>query len=358
MRCPDQGQLLLYLEKVLSPEESAYIEDHLMTCPMCSRALEEVEQSLIFTQTRMKVLAGSGQDMPLHGQEESWQHIASQMKKQQKGAFFMRFKKMAVAAAIIMALILVASNPAAQTVAANFLKVFRVQQVDTISITPNDIASIEQALQKGNESIQLDKFGKFETVGKAEHQSLKYEDLSQLGFSAKLPDNLNQAEAAYFLQKVPEVAFTPDTESVNEFIQALGSDYLLPDSLNGQTLRIKVGDSLEINTKDYRLLQVPAPELEVPAGVEVAEAARAMVALPIWPENIRQQLDAVNDWEHTLLIPGENSEKVNINGQDAVMLKDNQHEVLIWQENGMLYSLENASPDRQVDLISIAQSLR
>ena len=357
MKCPDQGQLLLYLEKELSPEENISIESHLRICQFCSQGLEDVQQHLTFTTKRMNLLADPGQKITIQSQDEVWNQVNRRLKRIQKGTTIMRFKKMAVAAAIIMALVLVASNPSAQTVAANFLKVFRIQQVDTISITPADIASIEQALQNGDANLNLDKFGKFETLGKGERSSLKYEELTQIGFPVKLPGNLDQEEAAFSLQKAPVVAVTPDIYMVNEFIKALGSDYLLPDSLNGQTLRIKIGECLEINTQDFRLLQVPSPELEVPAGVDVNEVAQAMVALPIWPENIRRQLDAVNDWEHTLLIPGENSEKVKINGQDAVLLKDNNNEALIWQENGILYTLENTS-DKELDLAAIAQSLR
>jgi hypothetical protein len=44
------------------------------------------------------------------------------------------------------------------------------------------------------------------------------------------------------------------------------------------------------------------PVVEVPTGVNVKKVAQAMVALPIWPDNIRTQLESVGDWEHTLLI--------------------------------------------------------
>ncbi len=356
MKCLKQGQLLLYLEKELPLEENSLIEAHLKTCPFCSRALEDVKQHLDFTQSKIKVLAEPEAHIPVHGQEEVWLNLNSQVKTKQRGAAIMRFKKMAVAAVVIMALVLVGSNPSAQTVAANFLKVFRVQKVDTISLTPEDMSSIEQALQKGNTDINIDKFGKFETVGKAERINIKYDEIANLAFKPKLPVD-NQDGADYYLQKSPEITFTPDIDKVNAFIESLGSEYLLPKALDGQPLRIKDSECLEMRTKDFVLTQIPTPELEVPAGVDVNEVAKAMVALPIWPENIRRQLDAVNDWEHTLLIPSENSEKVDINGQDGVLLKYNHGEVLIWQENGILYSMEDISAD-PVDLIAAAKSLR
>lgn len=356
MKCPKQGQLLLYLEKALPLEETRLIEAHLKTCPFCSRALKDAKQHLVFTQSRMKVLAEPEADIPVHGQEEVWRSLNKQVRTKQRGAAIMKFKKMAVAAAVIMALVLVGSNPSAQTVAANLLKVFRVQKVDTISLTPEDMSSIEQALQKGNTDINIDNFGKFETVGKAERINIKRDEIANLAFKPKLPAD-NQDGADYYLQKTPEITFTPDIDKVNAFIKSLGSDYLLPKALDGQPLRIKASECLEMRTQDYILTQVPTPELEAAAGVDVNEAAKAMVALPIWPENIRRQLDAVNDWEHTLLIPSENSEKVDINGQDGVLLKYNHGEVLIWQENGILYNMENNSAN-PVDLITAAKSLR
>ena len=95
----------------------------------------------------------------------------------------------------------------------------------------------------------------------------------------------------------------------------------------------------------------------MPEGVSVKDVARAMVALPIWPDNVRTQLESVGDWEHTLLIPDENSKKVSINGTKGVFLDHETYRILIWQEDGMLYILQSQNKD-EADLVAIAESLR
>jgi hypothetical protein len=81
-----------------------------------------------------------------------------------------------------------------------------------------------------------------------------------------------------------------------------------------------------------------------------------MVGLPIWPEDVKRQLEAVSDWEHTLLIPAnEGAKKVKVRGQDGVYLEESRSQLLIWEDNGILYFL---SSDSHADLLAIAESLR
>jgi hypothetical protein len=65
----------------------------------------------------------------------------------------------------------------------------------------------------------------------------------------------------------------------------------------------------------------PAPEVQVPSGIDVEDVAGALVILPLWPEGVKRQLQAVDDWQHTLVVPGENVEKVTVRGHDAVLSK-------------------------------------
>jgi len=360
MKCPDQGQLLLFVEKELSPDDNKSIIAHLAACPLCSRAVEQVQYNLAFSSDKLSLLIPSSPDVQMFGQDDVWRSIQHRLKantNDKRRLSIMRLKKIAATAAVVMALVLVGSIPGVQTAAANFLQVFRVQKVDTVIFTPGDMASIEQALNQGNGSLNLDCFGKIETVGKDEKISLGTGDLANLGFAVKFPANLKESEAVCSLEKIPVMQIAPDVKKVNVFIQSLGSTNLLPESLDGQTFSIKMGDTLTIDCPNYSLYQGKAPQLEVPAGVEVKEVARTLVSLPIWPDNIKRQLEAINDWEHTLVIPGENSQKVNVNGQDGILLSENNHRILIWQENGMLYFLQNKAGNNS-DLVEIAQSLR
>ena len=358
MICPDEGRLLLYLEGELTPEENEAIMTHLASCSRCLHHLNQVENNLLFTRQSLTCLVEESKQAEPSGQTRVWENVKSHSLNQRKELSRMKIKKTVIAAVIVLAIGLLGSNPSVQTAAANFLQVFRVQQVDVLTIGPNDMAQIENALRQGNQSLDLENFGSIQSVGKNEERILTAKELNSLAFQVKLPAVMEDREAEYNLQKVPAVEFRPRVENVNKFLAALGSEYKLPIGLDGQLCRITLGDTLTVRYPDLLLYQAPSPQIEVPAGVSVKEVARAMVALPVWPENIRRQLEAVNDWEHTLLIPaGNNAQKASINGHSAVLLNETNQRALIWQDNGILYLLEDQS-EKQLDLVKIAESLR
>lgn len=359
MICPDEGRLLLYLEGELSPAENQAIMTHLASCSLCLQRLNEVENNLLFSHRTLACIAENNQHAKPQGQIEVWENVKSHGLKQRKEQNRMKLKKTAIAAVIVLAIGILGSVPSVRTATANLLQVFRVQQVDTLTIEPNDMMQIENALRQGDQNLNLESFGSIQCIGENEERSLQPDELTNLAFQVKLPAQMAGTEAAYSLQKMPVIALRPKVENVNRFLATLDSEYKLPKSLDGQLCRISMGDALTVSYPDLQLYQGPSPQIEVPDGVSVEEVARAMVALPIWPENVKRQLEAVNDWEHTLLIPSsEQAQKVQINGKNGVLLNENGHRALIWQDQDILYMLEDQSSDKQQDLVKIAESLR
>lgn len=105
------------------------------------------------------------------------------------------------------------------------------------------------------------------------------------------------------------------------------------------------------------MAQCEAPRVEVPDDVDVAQVRAALLSLPFWPEQVRSQLEAVEDWQHTLVIPAENVTRVNIRGNSGVLSAEGNSQQLIWLEGGMLYYLEK-DLKQDADLKEIAESLR
>lgn len=358
MNCPNQGKLLMYLEGALDYKENTIIHEHLASCTRCSQELNELQEDLNFTREKLLSLVNSYKQADVAGQDRLWNIIRRNLTSYRKGIIMIKLKKLAIAAVIVLSIGLVGSMPAVQTMAANFLQVFRVQQVDTIAISPTDMAKIERSLTQGNQRLDIENFGKMEAKGKHQRQELQEDELQQLGFSVKLPALLASDKVEYNLDKYPVMEITPKAEKVNDLLAELGSQYKLPEALDGQVCRITMGDAL-VSSYENKIVFVQAsvPQVEVPTGVDVQEVAQAMVGLPIWPEDVRRQLEAINDWEHTLLIPAENAQKVTVNGNKAVLLDNKLAPTLIWQDNGMIYSIEDDS-GQKIDLVKIAQSLR
>lgn len=359
MNCPNEGQLLLYVEKQLTDDEYSMIAAHVRTCVHCSKTVEEIRQTLNFTCMRMLPVDEPVISEPVPGQERIWENINRHLNTNKREGLKMKIKRVSIAAAVVLALVMVGSIPSVQDAAANFLQVFRVQKVDTLTLSPADMNQIEQAVREGTngQSIDLESFGTINVEGQQQESTVSYDQLGSLGFACKLPGSIDPSQGQYTLQSMPTVEITPDVEKVNAFISALGSSQLLPEALDGKTFQIKMGKCLVASYGDFRLIQGPSPELEAPGDVKVSELAEAMVALPIWPDNVRRQLESVSDWQHTLLIPGENNEKVKVDGEDAVLMKDKSNNILIWQDNGMVYTLEDCS-GKNLNLVEIAESMR
>ncbi|HPF20725.1 MAG TPA: DUF4367 domain-containing protein [Syntrophomonas sp.] len=357
MKCPDEGKLLLYLENQLSQDEYQDTANHLTNCSVCSARLAELRENYDFTAHNLAGLWENQKSAPVTGQQKVWQQIQTQQQFNKRGVRAMKTKKFAIAAALVLALTAIGSMPAIQTAAANLLQIFRVEQVDTLTMTPGDIQKIEQAIYDGAGSIDIEDFGSVQSVGESGAYKIESQDLAGLDFPVKVPSLTDESATAYSLQKTPSIEVRPKVESVNELLKMLGSSYKLPAALDGQICKFKMGDALVSTYHDYELIQGPVPEIEVPDGVNVKEVARAMVALPIWPENIRTQLESVGDWEHTLLIPDENPQKVSINGTQGVLLDHETNRALVWQEDGMLYILQSQL-EKADNLAAIAESLR
>jgi hypothetical protein len=95
------------------------------------------------------------------------------------------------------------------------------------------------------------------------------------------------------------------------------------------------------------LAQARSPEIQVPSGVDENAVRDALLSIPVLPENLRKQLAAINDWQHTLLVPNINGSttQVTVNGEEGVFIRSNagsghgQTNSLVWHDNGVIRML-------------------
>lgn len=353
--CPEEGQLLLFLEGELDDIMHRAMEDHIRNCPFCNKRKQMLEEDLVFTRQHLHDLYDNVERTASPNTRTWWPVVNRHRYMPKEEGRFMKFKRIGIAAVIVLSIGLVGSLPSVQALAQNLLQVFRVEQVDVITLGPQDMDQIQQALLQGETQLDIDAFGTIQTIGETEYTQLTLESLDKYPHPVLLPADVSAETAALIMQKVPVMEFAPAVDNLNRILQSMQSDYLLPEELDGETCRLKMGEVLELSAPSYTLVQCPAPEIEVPGGVNAKELAAAMVALPVWPEQVKRQLEAVDDWEHTLLIPAQDASKVKVRGQQGVLINDAWGSNLIWQEEGMLLIV--SSQDNQVDLMEIADSL-
>ncbi|OAT79951.1 anti-sigma factor family protein [Desulfotomaculum copahuensis] len=428
--CPDEGKLQAYLDGELTAGDAPAVETHLASCPRCRRRLVVLAENSRFAsdhlipylcsrerkntgparagletmldgrpgQTGGNAGANAGADcMALitpntvlrsggaapdrispapPGRRKNIRGVMNNMGK---------YKKWAVAAGLVLALSVAMSFSSVRSFAGELLTIFRVEQVQAVTINPQDMAQLQRAFENGNGRVDVNNLGRFEVTGKPQME--RDVTLAAAQMAAGFPVRLPAAPAGYgpprlAVQSGSTVKLTLDTERANSLLKSLGSKQLLPDSLNGRTFSMQVpaGVVAEYPSTGGRgesliVAQGRSPELSVPPGTDVEAVRRALLAIPALPENLRQQLAAVSDWQHTLLVPVPqgSAQQVQVNGVQGIFIKpaaansepgnketvgspfvsthsyrpdspqyrskDVSASALIWQHNGMVYAI-------------------
>lgn len=361
MRCYDTATLQAFLDGEVNGIEGKRLEEHLLACDTCSALVEHLRENQDFANARLSgyyhALVNGSVDTG-----QAWNRFSRGKFKEQnashcrKGVFNMlaKYRFAAVAAVVVMATAIVFSFGSVRSVASELLSIFRVEKVETISITPEDIADIERGIREGAGQVDIENFGKLEFSGKIESFKVSQaEAVEDLDFQLRLPAVMPEGFTLQEFKKTTSgtVNLTLDTGRTNEVLKSLGSSSFLPDELNGRMFTVKFPVTVQASyagTNGNRIMvyQGRSPELLAP-GSDVAAIRDALLALPFLPDNLRRQLAAVNDWQHTILVPDidGSSQEVNVAGQQGVFVTSgagNHHEQggmnsLIWQEDGVVY---------------------
>ncbi|MBC9783633.1 DUF4367 domain-containing protein [Heliobacterium chlorum] len=281
-----------------------------------------------------------------------------------------RRKKITAAVATILLLSgFFAVTPLRQATA-DFLSRFRVQRMETVKITPEQLQQMGQAMQSQSGEINLQQFGKADVIQKPEQKKISLaEARNQLPFKirqpAYLPLNTGLAEPVDMHQE-GTAEFQLNVPQVNQLLQSLGSKTLLPQDLSGKAFRIRIPPGLRTEyiqpdgRKVFTLNQFDSPEVTVPEGVDANALRSALLDLPILPTELRTQLSAIGDWKNTMIVPyaEDRMEKVTINGVEGLYAQ-NLHmgrSFLFWVDKGVLYQLDGSLDKGEA--LKVAQSLK
>ena len=364
--CYDTGVLQALLEGEVSGKEQAAIEKHLLTCGPCRKALAELKKNQVFAETRLV-----GYTRSLEREEvdtgAAWNRFNKNRRppghvrgrNDRKGVLPMlsRYRNASVAAAMVLALAVTFSFGSVRTAASELLTIFRVENVKTISITPQDISRIQKAVRDGAGQVDIENFGKVEVARKSSPGKVTLEEARAavdfpLALPAALPGEYRAQE--YYKNAGGSLNLTLDTVKTNQLLTSLGSGTLLPDELNGRTFTVTLPTTISArysgpDESRVQLWQGRSPEMVAP-GSDVGAIRDALLALPFLPESLRSQLASINDWQHTFVVPdfGGTSREVDVAGSQGVFItppadgsaggRDIPNN-LIWQKDGVVYAI-------------------
>lgn len=374
--CYDEGTLRAYLDRELPGRKRWEIEAHIATCSRCAGQAARLQDAKQLADTGLTALS---REINKQGGSTgaAWMRLTRDERfgapANTKGVYLMlssRLKLVLVPLAAAVAIAVALSFAPVRTAMADFLNVFRVDKVNTITITEKDINELRRAGNNGG-NVDIKNFGKIETSGidrRAPQETTLDGAKQAAGFELKLPESVEGAGAPKFrVMQGTSTSLTLDVQKANAIIKAFGGTNLLPAGLDGKKFSMSTSAAIMANyprqnAAPITIAQSKSPEIVFPEGVDPNVVRDVLLSLPILPDGIRQQLEKINDWQHTLPIPAvegyTKTEQVKVNGTDGVFMtmdkaKDkringNNTSTLIWQNNGIVFGVsgENLSLDQ------------
>jgi len=370
--CYEEGILQAYNDNQLDSALWWEITRHLEKCAACRRNLDELRANdMLVRECLAAILPEASDSGPTAGKRLNLVPEGRKNKLlkilERKFDFMHKYKKLAAVAATAALMFTAFSIPAVRGVAAEFLTVFRVESVQTINISTADIQALDQAFRDGVGQVDIKNFGQIEVAGKQESVPVTpAEAAGAVDFELKIPAPANYSTPELHMITGHSVKFTLAVDNVNAMLQALGSTVMLPADLDGQTFSMDIPTGIlatyEKGGDKLFVAQSRSPELKTSSGVDVMVIRDALLSIPALPENLRQQLLAVNDLRHTLLIPNidGSSREVTVNGASGVFINhgDGLHtQSLVWQQNGVIRMVTGAGMELD-DALAIAAQMK
>lgn len=369
MTCPDKGTWQAYLDDEVSATEKDQLKEHAASCPECATMLAEMSEladwsakHLAIYQTAIDQVVRPTVGDP--GQKNS-------MNSELKGGFRVKrgIKKWTAVAASVAVLAGALTFAPVQQAVADFLSVFRVQQVQTIKIDPNEMEQMARSIQSQVGEVDLQQFGKVEVTKQPKEVNVSLAQIQgQVPFKFKkptfVPANYTLVDPVAVHQD-GDASFRLNVEKSNALLKSLGAKTLLPDSLQGKAFNIHMPAGVQLQFRQqngqrgFTISQFASPEVTVPSGVDPQALRSALLDLPILPEDLRSQLASIEDWQHTMVIPEtEGVEKINVAGHEAFFSqpKGSDHSTMFWVDNGVIYQLQG--PIDRATAIKVAESLQ
>lgn len=212
------------------------------------------------------------------------------------------FKRYGVAAAAA-ALAIVVATPAANDALASMLNQFRMQEV--VVVQENDLRQLmNQLFPDGQSAEAVNKFGAFTASGQGKYENFGSIEAAEkrLGAAIKLPASwLSQNNLYIGLAPSNVYTFTLNVDEINRVMERLGAKQLLPTSVDGKPLMLKMDRELHVsyhiesedpkqNGAGASYSRTAVPTIEFDPSVDAKAAYDAVVNFPMLPEHIRSKI--------------------------------------------------------------------
>jgi hypothetical protein len=226
-----------------------------------------------------------------------------------------------------------------QALASDFLGLFRVQKFAPISISPEQLANLEDLDIEGlfpGEMVWNQEPVEPQTVSSIDEAIALAPNA--FGFSLDLGD---PAEIA--VGGSGSGTLTVDLAAARAILGIAGVDgALLPDSLDGSDISVTTQDGIfmQWDEGNTSLIQMPSPEISYPSDFDPQPVGQAVLQLLGMSEAEAFRLSNSIDWSNTLILPIPSEmasfQEVTVNGSAGILLTSNESgdSSLIWEAAG------------------------
>ncbi|MFP3389966.1 anti-sigma factor family protein [Brevibacillus sp. SIMBA_040] len=393
MKCADTGFMQSFLDGECGLQESERFIAHLETCTECSEQLEALSALDSWTRGTLKQQLFRPTDQVKVNTEAAWQtfsqrigqhtsfvsqnrtanqeHVAKRSWKDMN----QKTKRWVTGSSVAAVLVVSLSFPQVQAAASDFLSIFRMDKVEFVKVTQDDLAQVEGWLNSGKAGeMELAGIGKLwideadqGKIDKGEHNKYYNSRESAEKAGVKLPAIPSDMTFEGVDVSTPyTIHFEMNVEKANKLLAQLKVENRFDENLSGKRFSLHVANMQNIwmkNDKDsISYSVVSAPELQAPDGVDMGQLRDTMLSLPFIPNNVKKQMLSIDDWQHTLPLPyledGDSKMKeVKVHGQAGVLITNSYHKQLIWQENGQIHTL-GGSNSTEEELLTLAKNLK
>jgi hypothetical protein len=276
------------------------------------------------------------------------------------GLTMFRKRTLAIGFTAVLFIAVLFSFPAVRTAASDFLGLFRVQKFAPISISPEQMATLEQLADEGMAPGELNinhEPGAIKPVNSLIEAGI------QTGLTVRTIAGLG-APTEIAVVDGGDGSLTIDLAAARALMEAAGADpTLLPDNIDGANVHVTVFPGVQQAWgEEFTFTQAPSPWVEYPEDINAqALGEAALQVLGTEPREARRIAKNI-DWAGTLLmpIPGEmvTYHEVTIDGVNGVALEplDGSGGALMWQKNDTIYLF--TTQGSTAELRNLVQSLQ
>jgi hypothetical protein len=269
------------------------------------------------------------------------------------------------ATAVLLFLVLFAaafSFPAVRTAASDFLGLFRVQKFAAVSVSPEQIALLQQVAEEGLMPGQVEVI---EEPGELRLVDSLDDARRETGLSTVRTLSGREESAQIWVADGGNGRLIVDLAGARAIVEAAGADpLLLPDSLDGAQVDVTVFAGVQQQWADgTMLMQTASPEVDYPDDVDPTVLGEALLQVLGLNEDEASRLARSIDWTSTVLLPVPQDfasfNEVLVDGVSGLALNsvNGSGSALLWQKDGVVYLLlgPDTTADNLVDLANLLQ---